>query len=133
MSRLTTVLAFLVKVPLAIVRAVVGVLYRVLARFFNPVARVIDSSDRLSRVINSLSSSMATQRGLLLMIGIGIVLISLLVHGITIMLLAGTDQFDSGLYWLCVPATLLHVGILAGFVGILLAVPLGQGYKSQQQ
>lgn len=133
MSQLTTVLAYLVKMPLAIVRAIAGVLYRILARLFTPITRGIDSSDRLSRLINSLSSSMATQRGLLLMIGIGVVLLSSLTHGVIIILLVTTDHFSRALYWLCVPATLLHIGILAGFVGILLAVPLGQGYKSQQQ
>lgn len=129
MSRLAILLAYLVRMPWVIVRTIL----RVLARLFSPMARVIDSSERLSRLINSLSSSMATQRGLLLVIGTGIVLFSLLAHGVTIILLVATDHFNRALYWLCVPATLLHVGILAGFVGILLAVPLGQGYKSQQQ
>lgn len=133
MGRLATIMAYLVKIPLVIMRAIFRVLHRVLVRVFNPVARVIDSSDRLSRLINSLSSSMATQRGLLLVVGTGVVVLSLMVHGITVIALVATEHFSRALYWLCVPATLLHVGILAGFVGILLAVPLGQGYKSQQQ
>lgn len=75
---------------------------------------------------------MATQRGLLLMVGIGTVLLSLLTHGVVLAVLVATDYLDRVLLWLCIPATMLHGGILAGFIGILLAVPLGQGYKSQQ-
>jgi hypothetical protein len=32
---------------------------------------------------------------------------------------------------LCIPFTLLHLGVLVGFTGTMLAIPLGQGYKDK--
>jgi hypothetical protein len=74
---------------------------------------------------------MATQRGLLLMVGMGMVIVSLIVHGLTLAIMVSTASFDSTLYWLCIPVTLMHAGVLAGFTGAMLAVPLGQGYKDK--
>jgi Na+/phosphate symporter len=98
---------------------------------FGPLVRRFDTSPRWSQTINSLSSSMATQRGLLLLIGTAIVVISLVVSALAIVLLVAQGHFDRALYWLCLPAALLHLGILLGFTGIMLAVPLGQGYKDR--
>jgi di/tricarboxylate transporter len=97
-----------------------------------PVGRRLDSSGSLSVFINRLSSSMATQRGLLLMIGTGILIVSLIAHALVLFLLVMSDSFSSDLYWLCIPFGLLHMGVLVGFIGIMLAVPLGQGYKNDQ-
>lgn len=96
-----------------------------------PVIRRLDSSKQLSASINSLSSSMATQRGLLLMIGTGILVVSLVAHALVFTIMVSTDSFDKNLYWLCIPFALLHIGVLAGFTGAMLAIPLGQGYKDQ--
>jgi hypothetical protein len=74
---------------------------------------------------------MATQRGLLLLLGTAIVLLSLVVSALVIALLVSDGHFDQTLYWLCLPAALLHLGVLLGFTGIMLAVPLGQGYKDR--
>jgi hypothetical protein len=100
-------------------------------RLTRPLAARVDASAELSVLINSLSSSMATQRGLLLMIGTVLLVISLLAHGITLVLLVASDSFGRSLYWLCIPFALLHVGVLAGFTGAMLAIPLGQGYKDK--
>lgn len=98
---------------------------------FRPLTRGIDSSRRLSQRIDRISSLMASQRGLLLLIGTAIVALSLVVHGVVIVLLVTHYALSSGLYWLCLPAALFHVGVLAGFTGIMLATPLGQGYKDK--
>lgn len=98
---------------------------------FRPITHRIDSSRRLSRRIDRVSSLMATQRGLLLLLGTAIVSLSLVVHAVVIVALVAHYELSSGLYWLCLPAALLHVGVLAGFTGIMLATPLGQGYKDQ--
>lgn len=74
---------------------------------------------------------MATQRGLLLMIGSGLLITSLITHFIVLVIMVSTDSFDSNLYWLCIPFTLLHVGVLIGFTGAMIATPLGQGYKDE--
>lgn len=74
---------------------------------------------------------MATQRGLLLMIGTGVLVASLIAHFVIVVILVSSGNFDQSLYWLCVPFALLHFGILAGFTGAMLATPLGQGYKDK--
>lgn len=127
-----TLLVRIALLPLRIVWFVLRIIGSALGKLFTPVLKRIDKSRRLSTVISSLSSSMATQRGLLLMLGTGIVLLSLVAHGVMLVMMVATGSFDRHLYWLCIPFTLFHVGVLSGFVGIMLAVPLGQGYKSQQ-
>ncbi len=96
-----------------------------------PLFTRIDSSGNLSNLINSLSSSMASQRGLPLIIGTILLIVSLVIHGIVLIGLVSTDNYDKNLYWLCIPFTLLHVGVLAGFTGAMLAIPLGQSYRDQ--
>lgn len=109
----------------------IGWLLRPVARLFRPLLRSVDSSGRLSGLIDQVSSSMATQRGLLLLIGTVTLVISLLVHGIVLVIMVSTASFDSTLYWLCIPFTLLHAGVLLGFTGTMLATPLGQGYRER--
>lgn len=110
-------------------------LFRITAWVFalplKPVVGKLDKSSRLGNLINSLSSSMATQRGLLLLIGSGLLCLSLVSTFAVFGILVSVAGFDSRLYLFCIPATILHVGVLTGFVGIMLAVPLGQGYKDQ--
>jgi hypothetical protein len=120
-----------VLLPVTLLRLALRTVGRLLSRLLRPLSGTIDSSGRLSNVINSLSSSMATQRGLLLVIGTGILLLSLVTSGVVLAIMVSTDKFDSSLYWLCIPLAMLHVGVLAGFTGVMLATPLGQGYKDK--
>jgi hypothetical protein len=101
-------------------------------RLFGPLLKRIDASGWMSEYINRLSSSMATQRGLLLVLGTGILILSLFTHALVLILLVLSDSFSSNLYWLCIPFALLHLGVLTGFTGAMLAVPLGQGYKNDK-
>lgn len=133
MRQVITLLLRLLMLPFVVLLALLRLLGRALKILFSPLLGAIDSSPRLSNLINSMSTVMATQRGLLLMIGTGIVALSLVAHVLVIVALVATDSFDRTLYWLLVPSALFHIGVLTGFVGIMLAVPLGQGYKSQQQ
>ena len=109
--------------------------FRLLSRAIGVLARPfvmrVDSSPRLSRLINAISSSMATQRGVPILIGIGILLASWIAHGIVLVVLVSTDALDSHLYLLCIPFSLLHISVLAGFIGTLVAIPLGQGYQDK--
>jgi hypothetical protein len=130
----SSVLGFLLKIvllPFTLLRLMIRALERLFSRFLGPLSQRVDSSDRLSSIINSLSSSMATQRGLLLVVGTGILVLSLAASGVVLVALVSTDQFGRSLYWLCIPFALLHVGVLAGFTGLMLATPLGQGYKDK--
>lgn len=96
-----------------------------------PLLKRIDRSRRLSHLIDAISSSMATQRGLPILIGISLLVLSWIGHGIVLAALVASDSFESNLYWLCIPLSLFHVGVLFGFVGVLIAIPLGQGYKDK--
>jgi small GTP-binding protein len=96
---------------------------RLLGVLLAPLGRRFDSSDTLSSLINQLSSSMATQRGLLLMIGTGLLVVSLLVHFAVVVMMVASGSFDRNLYWLCIPFTLVHAGVLIGFTGAMLAAP----------
>jgi hypothetical protein len=79
----------------------------------------LDRSPRLSSLIKWLSTSLAAQRGLPVMGALLLTTISLVVH----------------LVWLATGNTLLglcgfavlHIAILIGFLGVLLAEPLGRG------
>ncbi|MCD4687258.1 MAG: hypothetical protein K8S97_15120 [Anaerolineae bacterium] len=122
-----------ITLPLMLLRMVLRVIGRGLKILLGPMLARVDESDKLSDLINTLSSSMATQRGLLVMIGTGVVLSSLIAHGLILIIMVTTSDFGRYLYWLCIPFTMLHIGVLIGFVGIMLAVPLGQGYRSQRE
>lgn len=131
MNRALRLLLKIVLLPITLLRLIMRPVGRLLNPLFAPAVRVIDSSERLSNSINSLSSAMATQRGLPLVVGTGILILSLIAHGIVLVALVSTDNYDRNLYWLCIPFTLMHVGVLAGFTGAMLATPLGQGYKDK--
>jgi hypothetical protein len=122
----------LIKVVLWPVRLVIRLVVAILGRIFSPFVGRLDSSDNLSNFINQISSSMATQRGLLLMTGTVLLVLSLVVHGLVVVILVASSSFDRVLYWLCIPFMLFHVGVLVGFTGIMLATPLGQGYKDNK-
>lgn len=131
MKRFAATVFRLLLFPLTLLRWLGGRVTRLLGTLAAPLVHKLDTSPRLSALINSLSSSMATQRGLLLMIGTGVVVLSLIAHLLTVVILVSAAHLSHYLYWLCLPFALLHIGVLIGFTGIMLAVPLGQGYKSQ--
>jgi hypothetical protein len=102
-----------------------------MATLFRPLLARVDSSGSLSNLIDSLSSSMASQRGLPLIVGTGILVLSLVTTAIVLVALVSTDAYDRNLYLLCIPFSLLHIGVLAGFTGAMLATPLGQSYRDK--
>lgn len=131
MNRALRVLLKIILLPVTLLRLIGRPVGRLFSPLFAPAIRAFDSSERLSNSIDSLSSSMATQRGLPLVVGTGILILSLIAHGVVLLALVSTDNYDRNLYWLCIPFTLMHVGVLAGFTGAMLATPLGQGYKDK--
>ena len=104
---------------------------RVVMQIMQPLVVRVDSSGGLSWLIDAISSSMATQRGLPMLVGVAILIVSWIAHGVVLVILVASNRFDSYLYLLCAPFSLLHVGVLAGFIGTLIAIPLGQGYKDK--
>jgi hypothetical protein len=83
------------------------------------VLKRLDRSERLSRLIKWLSTSLAARRGLPVIAAIGMTLLSLIIHIVWIV---------TGNAWLALCGVgLLHLAILIGFIGVLLAEPLGRG------
>ncbi len=77
----------------------------------------IDRSRLLSRLLESLSSTLAAKRGLLTVIGILLVIVSFVVHLIN--LAAPQPVLD----WIW--SITHHLGIIIAFIGLLLVEPLG--------
>ena len=84
-----------------------------------PIFDWFDRSPRIKDLIKWLSTTLAAKRGLPLMGAILFTVISLFVH--IFAALTG-----SVLLSIC-GFTVLHIAILMGFIGILLAEPLGRG------
>ena len=80
--------------------------------------RRIDRSPALARLLERLSAWLARRRGLLALIGAGLVLVSFIVHLIN--LSAASPALD--LIW----SIAHHLGILLGLIGLLLVEPLGR-------
>ena len=79
----------------------------------------LDRSPQLSRLITWLSKTLSARRGLPVIVAIGMTLVSLVVHILWIVT-------GSALVGLC-GFGLLHLAILIGFIGVLMAEPLGRG------
>ncbi len=80
----------------------------------------LDQSPGLAAFIKSLSAGLARRRGLPILTAIGLTVLSLVVH----ILLA---LIPSSVLLSVFAFGLLHVAIIAGFVGVLLAEPIGRG------
>lgn len=91
--------------------------------------RRIDSSERLSNLLVNLSTSSARLRGLPLLAGTSILLLSFLSFGLVLLSLVLSDNASSAWLWLCLPISLLHLGLVVFFIGVMMAVPLGEGYR----
>ncbi len=81
--------------------------------------KALDRSARLSALIQRLSHTLAAQRGLPIVIAIGLTLLSLIVHIAWI----ATNNAVIGI----IGCVILHIAILVGFFGVLLVEPLGRG------
>jgi hypothetical protein len=78
----------------------------------------IDRSPGLAKLIANLSSLMAKQRGLPVVIGIALVIVSLVVQLLNVVVHSPVLE--------AIGIIVQHVGILAGLIGLLLAEPLGR-------
>jgi phosphotransferase system glucose/maltose/N-acetylglucosamine-specific IIC component len=83
------------------------------------VLQQLDRSERLSKLITWLSKTISAQRGLPVVVAIAMTVVSLIVHALWIVT-------GSALIGLC-GFGVLHLAILIGFLGVLLADPLGRG------
>jgi hypothetical protein len=88
-----------------------------------------DSSARIGRYLTLISSTLAVYRGLPMMLGAGLVLLSCLLSALLIPLIIALT--DSSAWWalLCLPLGLLQLGVLASLIGGMMSEPLGRGYR----
>ena len=82
------------------------------------IFKSVDRSPRLAKFIANLSSLMARQRGLPVVIGIALIILSLVVQLLNVVVHSPILQ--------AIGIIAEHVGILAGLIGLLLAEPLGK-------
>ena len=130
MNGVVTVLRTIGLLALSLVRGIGRLLARSILLPVRPLASHVDSSPRVGRVINAMSALMAAQRGLLLLVGVGLTIVSMIITPFIIVAVASSAKTDN-IYLLCLPLALLHMGVLMGFAGVMLVIPLGQGYKGQ--
>lgn len=91
--------------------------------------RRIDSSERLSNFLVRVSSTTARNRGLPLVVGTSFLIVSFLTFGLVLLSLVLSDNAPQAWLWICLPVTFLHIALFAFFTGVMLAVPLGEGYR----
>jgi hypothetical protein len=91
--------------------------------------RRLDSSQRLARLLSWISTTLAINRGLPMLAGTILVVMSCLVTGIVIPIIALTEAVADIWLLLCIPSLILHLGIFIAFIGFMMSEPLGRGYK----
>ena len=79
----------------------------------------LDRSEPIKDLIKWSSTSLASQRGLPLISAIGLTIVSFIVHIVAAL-------SNNVIVSIC-GFGLLHIAILVGFLGVLLAEPLGRG------
>jgi len=82
------------------------------------VLKWIDRSPALSRLLETLSGTLAKQRGLLVVIGVALIIVSFVVQLVNYAALS--PALD--VIW----SITHHIGIIVALVGLLLVEPLGQ-------
>ncbi len=87
-----------------------------------------DRNRPLSRLLAWLPEFLSRRRGLPMLAGTTLVVISMLITPLLLLFIVSTSDVASVWLLMCIPACLLHVAVLLGFIGFMLAIPLGQGY-----
>lgn len=83
------------------------------------VNKRLDRSENISRLITWLSHGLASRRGLPILTAIILTVVALILNVLWVI----TDNKILGIAGI----TLLHIAIFTGFLGLLLAEPLGRG------
>ncbi|MFC1959413.1 hypothetical protein ACFLYO_01765 [Chloroflexota bacterium] len=83
------------------------------------IAEKFNRSQRLEKLLSFISGSLANYRGVPILIGVGLIIVSLFINVIAII----SDL--KSLYLL--GAIILHCALLLALIGFLLAEPLGRG------
>jgi hypothetical protein len=95
----------------------------------NPLLRAIDQSPLLGKILSAISSGLALQRGLPMVVGTVFIILSLLTSAIILPLIVSSEAVADIWLLLCLPLFLLHIGILSALIGLMLSAPLGRAYR----
>lgn len=89
--------------------------------------RWVDRNAALNNFLTKLSTMLSINRGLPMLVGTVLVTISLVVSAIVIPVIA----FSTDTIWLllCLPAAILHLGLIVAFIGFMVSAPLGRGFR----
>lgn len=93
--------------------------------------RRLDRNQFLSRFLRDISAALAARIGVPMLVGTVLIVSSGLCFAVVIPMLAVTEAVSGMLLWLCLPLGLLHLGLFLGFLGFMLAAPLGANYRSE--
>lgn len=93
--------------------------------------RRLDRNPTISRFLREISSFFAARIGAPMLVGTVMIVVSALCFGLMIPVLAMSDGISMNLIWLCFPLGILHIGLFSGFLGFMLAAPLGADYRSE--
>lgn len=93
------------------------------------ILRKIDRHPFVGNLLSQSSRFLAVNRGFLMLLGTGLIILSAIATLIVMAIIVGSAE--AGMIWLllCIPAALLHIGLIAGFIGVMMIIPLGQGYE----
>lgn len=89
-----------------------------------------DQSPQISQFLRTISTAMAKRRGLPMLMGTLFLIASGLCFAVVIPALVISDNLPTPALWLCLPLALFYVGVIIGFIGFMLATPLGEEYRS---
>src|SRR5688500_7333568 len=93
-----------------------------------PLLHKVDTSRFLGNFLTGSSSFLARRRGLLMLAGTGITILSLILTAIFMLVIVSSAEVSNIWLLLCIPATLLHLGVILGLIGVMMVIPLGQSY-----
>jgi|GEM_PF-923732 len=85
-----------------------------------PFLKQLDQSEAFSKRFKQLTETLSRNRGVPLLVAIGLTVLSLLVH-LLLVLIPGSILLT------ILAIVVLHAAILIGFLGVVLAEPVGRG------
>lgn len=88
----------------------------------------LDKNPYLARLLAFVSTTLAVQRGLPMLAGTVLVVLSCLASVILLPLVVAITEASGWWLLLLIPALLLHLGVIVAFIGFMMAAPLGKGY-----
>ncbi|HLA42776.1 MAG TPA: hypothetical protein VJZ27_05045 [Aggregatilineales bacterium] len=96
---------------------------------FKGLLRRIDEQAGLARLLSWMSTTLAVNRGLPILGGSVLTVVSCIVTGIVLPVIVNSEKLSTIWLLLCIPAFLLHLAVFMGLTGVMMSAPLGKGFK----